>query len=244
MQNLNFTPLTRTPSLVRNPVRPGRNESLLRANRESMAHLGSGNEVTTDPKGRILRQLRLNAGLDPSELATRACISLAQLYEIEMGLTTLFYSNSLREQAARRVARLLCTDWQTLATTAAGGHYSSNVVKLQWPAASKVTSAAHMSSPSPNEAEPEGPSPLIPHEEAPPLGLSTPCASTVQTAASHTAEPEKSQPKSRWIQVLTWVFWTALVCAAAAYAIDAWSPYRVIWPWEAWPWALSLPLTF
>lgn len=244
MQNLNFTPFTRTPSLVRSPMRPGRNESLLRANRESLAHLGSGGEVTTDPKGRILRQLRLNAGLDPSELATRACISLAQLYEIEKGLTTLFYSNSLREQAARRVARLLCTDWETLTTAEAGAQASSNVVQLQWPGATKGASAAHLSSPSPNEAEPGGASPLIPHEEAPPLGLSTPCASTVQTASSHTAEPKKSRPKPRGTQVLTWVFWTALVCAAGAYAIDVWSPYRVIWPWEAWPWALSLPLTF
>lgn len=238
MQDLNFTPFTRTSSLARSPSRPGRNDSLLRANRESLAHLGQRNEVSPDPKGRLLRQLRLNAGLDPSDLATRACISLAQLYEIETGSNTLFYSTSLREQAARRVARLLSTDWDNLGTMPHALQCNSNVVKLQWPCTSKLASAA-TNRPITSAAEPEDED-----QEPAPLGLSTPCASTIQSAQQQAAETQQPRPRSRWASIMIWMLVALLLSAATFHAINEWSPYRLIWPWEtAWPWKLSLPLT-
>ncbi len=245
MQDLNFTPFTKTSSLARSPSRPGRNESLLRANRASLAHLGPGSETTTDPKGRVLRQLRLNASLDPSELATRACISLAQLYEIEKGLSTCFYSASLREQAAKRVARLLSTDWESLAFSESDIQANSNVVQLQWPGGNKVTPVVSSSRAAHGAAEQERPD-TLPHPQEPtPLGLSTPCASALHTEPNQAAEKEPPRPKLRWTRLMLWVFLTLLVSAATAYAINEWSPYRLIWPWEAaFPWKLTLPFSF
>lgn len=241
MQDLRFTPFSRTSSLTRSPSRPGQSESLLRANRASLAHLGQGSEVTTDPKGKVLRQLRLNAGLDPCELATRACISLAQLYEIEKGLTTRFYSASLREQAAKRVARLLCTDWQSLATTEHGSQSNSNVVQLQWHCESKVAPVVALSQPTHGDAEQEMPSYLHHHQGPTPLGLSTPCASTMQSAGNQATDKEQPPPKSRWTTVMLWLLLSVLVGAATVHAVNEWSPYRLYWPWDtALPWGLSL----
>lgn len=241
MQDLNFTPFTKTSSLVRSPSRPGRNESLLRANRASLAHLGPGCEVTTDPKGKVLRQLRLNAGLDPSELATRACISLAQLYEIEQGTSTCFYSTSLREQAAKRVARLLGTDWNHLATTQSDSPPNNNVVHLQRPGGNKVTSLAASSRAGQGLTEQEKPDALPLQPEPPPLGLSTPCASTVQPEQDQTAEKEQPSTRSRGASVMFWVFLIMLGSAATVFALNEWSPYRLMWPWEtAFPWRLPL----
>ena len=231
MQDLRFAPFNSTSSLARSPSRPGRNESLLMANRASLALLGQGSEVTTDPKGKVLRQLRLNAGLDPSELATRACISLAQLYEIEMGLTTRFYSTSLREQAAKRVAQILCADWHNLATDH-DIHNSNNVVKLQWPSGNKGASvAAPFTSPL-SEAQPQRHGRLPHHDSPAPLGLSTPCASTVETAQIESTEKEQPHPSSRWVKVVFWTLLSMLAVAATVHAINEWSPYRVIWPWQ------------
>ena len=244
MQDLRFTPFNKTSSLARGPLRPGRNESLLMANRASLAHLGQGCELSHDPKGKVLRQLRLNAGLDPCDLATRACISLAQLYEIEKGLTTRFYSNSLREQAAKRVAQLLCTDWQSLTSTGTETDFqtNSNVVQLQWPCASKGASVAASSGPVHGSTEAENQDhPSRQHVQTP-LGLSTPCASSVQTVQHQPTQIEQPHQKSRALKVMFWLVLIMLVSVAAAHAINEWSPYRLIWPWDAaFPWRLSLP---
>ena len=128
---MSFLPFNRTTFLVRSPIRPGQNESLLLANRSSLTHMGLGTDASNDPKGAILRQLRQRQHLDPAELATQACISLAQLYEIELGLTERFYSPSLREQAARRVAHLLNADWDQLDPSVLRVKSVSNVYHLQ-----------------------------------------------------------------------------------------------------------------
>ena len=245
MQDLRFTPLNRTSSLTRSPSRPDRNESLLRANRASLAHLGQGDELSADPKGRVLRQLLLNAGLDPCELATRACISLAKLYEIEMGFTTRFYSATLREQAAKRVARLLSTDWKELVASASDTPPRNHVVQLQSTCASKQSSVACLHRPAIGKAELENQSHLPDDQDPSPMGLSTPCASTLQTAEHQAADSDQPGPLSRWAVTILWALVAMLVSASTILAINEWSPYRVIWPWEpSFPWQLSLPFDF
>ena len=72
-------------STVRPGGVPGHYRTLLNANRQAMLLLGMSMDATGDPKGRILREWRLQLGIDPSLLATQACMSLSQLYELEDG---------------------------------------------------------------------------------------------------------------------------------------------------------------
>lgn len=74
----------------------------------------SADEVCQDVRGLRLRSLRMENGCDPAALATRACISLRQLYQLESGGHSLFYSRALRDQAGRRVAVLLGAYWDDL----------------------------------------------------------------------------------------------------------------------------------
>jgi len=92
--------------------------ALLAANTRALAEIGPLPEpVDQDVRGQALRQLRMQKGWDAVSLATQACISLRQLYQLESGETTLFYSQSLRNQAGRRVAALLGTRWDELEPT-------------------------------------------------------------------------------------------------------------------------------
>ncbi|MGV1046686.1 MAG: helix-turn-helix domain-containing protein [Limnohabitans sp.] len=100
---------------MRHSGQPGQARTLQIANRRALMHLGSQIDITNDPKGRVIRQLRIQFEVDPSLLATQACMSLSQLYELESGGVSRFYSESLRRQAGRRVARLLGTDWDCIA---------------------------------------------------------------------------------------------------------------------------------
>jgi hypothetical protein len=59
----------------------------------------------------VLRKLRIQQGLDPSVVASHACISVWQLYELETGKNTLFYTPGLRTRAAERVASFLNSNW-------------------------------------------------------------------------------------------------------------------------------------
>ena len=88
---------------------------LSQANQEALLSLGNPSAPSSDPQGQCLRQIRLKQGKNPAELATQACISLAQLYELESGANTLFYTADFALQAKRRVARLLGEDWDTIA---------------------------------------------------------------------------------------------------------------------------------
>ena len=90
---------------------------LLAANMQAQSRLGlqeTGNGL--DPRGQALRHLRLMQKRDPALLATQACISLRQLYQLENGDSTLFYSTGLRNQAGRRIAALLGACWDQLDT--------------------------------------------------------------------------------------------------------------------------------
>lgn len=78
----------------------------------SAANPGDANPQ--DPRGRQLRQLRQQHNMDPATLASQACLSLRQLEQLETGADSLFYSPGLRNQAGRRVATILGTDWDRL----------------------------------------------------------------------------------------------------------------------------------
>ena len=63
-----------------------------------------------DVNGDRLRDLRLLARLDLSELAKRAALSSTQLEQLENGTHGSFYNASIRRQAARKVALILGAD--------------------------------------------------------------------------------------------------------------------------------------
>jgi hypothetical protein len=105
MPNLKSNPPNKPSALLRPSNAPGRIRSLQSANRDALHMLGHAAQSTGDLKGQALRQLRVQLGIDPSLLATQACMSLSQLYELEDGGNSRFYSDSLRRQAGRRVIR-------------------------------------------------------------------------------------------------------------------------------------------
>lgn len=88
--------------------------ALLAANTLAKTKLNEGQQAAADPRGQNLRQLRLQRHADPVMLATQACISLRQLYQLETGEHSLFYCTGLRNQAGRRVATLLGACWDQL----------------------------------------------------------------------------------------------------------------------------------
>lgn len=90
------------------------NRNLLQANKKSDTFIGHQNLVTDDPFGGILRQLRIHRGIEAFDLATNTCISVWQLYELETGKDTLFYTPGLRNKAAQRVAEYLGSDWSDI----------------------------------------------------------------------------------------------------------------------------------
>ena len=85
--------------------------NLLNANKTSQMFIGVQSTETEDPNGCVLRKLRIQQGLDPSVVASHACISVWQLYELETGKNTLFYTPGLRTRAAERVASFLNSNW-------------------------------------------------------------------------------------------------------------------------------------
>jgi len=57
--------------------------------------------------GEILREWRVSQQLEISELANSASLSVAQIQQLESGGVSLFYTASIKENAARKVAHLL-----------------------------------------------------------------------------------------------------------------------------------------
>ena len=90
---------------------PRFSRNLLQANKSSQSFIGHQNEDTQDPWGCVLRRLRVQRGLDPAVVASNVCISVWQLYELETGQDSLFYTPGIRQKAAQRVAALLGSDW-------------------------------------------------------------------------------------------------------------------------------------
>lgn len=114
----------------------------------------SGNQVgqSPDPQGQRLRQIRKAQGLDPSRVATEACISLGQLYELETGGRRLFYSETLRQQAGRRVALMLGCDWDALHPMPAPSPSGASPASPSDPDASASTITGQTMAPMPEAA--------------------------------------------------------------------------------------------
>ena len=110
MEELSFARLPRHLRLGK----PGHKQSLSQANQRALDLQRCWPSNGSDPQGMALRQLRLNSTLSAAQLASLACISLPQLLQLENGEDSLFYSASLRNQAGRRVAKLLGADWDRL----------------------------------------------------------------------------------------------------------------------------------
>jgi len=115
MSNLKSWTTSESNSVLSPGHRKTSHGALLAANTRAQAELGLLSDNTNqDVRGQALRLLRMQQGRDPASLATQACISLRQLYQLESGETSLFYSKSLRNQAGRRVATILGAQWDEM----------------------------------------------------------------------------------------------------------------------------------
>jgi hypothetical protein len=102
-------------SQVLKHVRPlHRHRNLLQANKHAENFIGHQSPDTDDPFGRVLRQLRNQKGIEACVVASNACISVWQLYELETGKDTFFYTAGLRNKAAHRVAEFLGGNWSEI----------------------------------------------------------------------------------------------------------------------------------
>jgi transcriptional regulator with XRE-family HTH domain len=257
MPELMLTSFSKNSSLSRTLARPGHNKNLLQANRDAVTLLGLGNDATFDMKGQVLRQLRLSQNLDPAVLATEACISVAQLYEIEKGVDSLFYSDNLRQQAARRVAQLLGIDWDHIDDSFEGLQTATNVVSLQRNSVIRgvnpaVPPTALSSSTGPHSSTSPAPSPIdiavnshislneaasMPHIKTSPaaqttfaLGLSTPSADSQATDEPEVKRIEQPSTPVRSGRGLWWLI-TAIGLASASFFVAEQEGFvRQYWP--------------
>jgi hypothetical protein len=174
-------------------------------------------------------------------------MSLSQLYELEDGGNSRFYSDSLRRQAGRRVARLLGADWDNMALHERTSTYaSSNVVPLQRPASSSIQATLMLDEPdkhlaqntsvsTPANLRSEDSSVLATNDQqAVSIGLATPASETLlinpstENYTTKLSKPEKTP--SAWVTVVTLLLMAA-AGAAGAYVFVEYSPYRLYWPW-------------
>eukprot|EP01034_Spumella_vulgaris_P024249 gene24249-30568_t len=245
MPELMLTSFSKNSPLSRTLARPGHNKNLLQANRDAVTLLGLGNDPTFDMKGQVLRQLRLTQNLDPAVLATEACISVAQLYEIEKGVDSLFYSDNLRQQAARRVAQLLGIDWDHIDESFEVLQTAHNVVTLQRSTLVRgvtpaVPPTALSATNAPNSSIPPAPSPIdiavnshnslneastMPHGKTSPaaqttfaLGLSTPSADSQAVDEPEVKRIEQPSAHVRSGRGLWWLM-TAIGLTAASFYV-------------------------
>ena len=87
---------------------------LLQANKTMEQFVGQQSALTDDRCGSVLRQLRIQHGLDAFVVASKACMTVMQLYELETGKDSLFYTPGLRFKAAQRVAAILGSNWDDI----------------------------------------------------------------------------------------------------------------------------------
>jgi hypothetical protein len=248
MSDLKLQPSSKPSSLLRHGAGPGHARTLHTANKIALHHLGLPVNTSGDPKGRVLRQLRVQLGIDPSLLATQACMSLSQLYQLEDGGTSRFYSESLRRQAGRRVAALLGADWDQMELHARGKLISSsNVVQLQRPLPSQPPSSpmppeiieikvrhnmdqsAQLGSPLHSEVNGD-----LPHGRAVAMGLSSPATETVLMDPLVSTYPptvvHQAEKGGSW-SVGAVLLLVIVLGAAGGYAFAEYSPYPLYWPW-------------
>jgi transcriptional regulator with XRE-family HTH domain len=87
---------------------------LLLANKNMARFVGQQSTDTDDPYGCVLRRLRTQQGLEAFVVASRACITVRQLNELETGKDSLFYTPGVRRKAAQRVAAILGVNWEDI----------------------------------------------------------------------------------------------------------------------------------
>lgn len=108
-------PFAPVHSRVLKPVRVRHiQRHLLLANKNMEKFIGQQSTDSDDPSGSVLRRLRTQKGLEAFVVASRACITVGQLYELETGKDSLFYTPGLRRKAAQRVATILGSDWDNI----------------------------------------------------------------------------------------------------------------------------------
>jgi len=73
---------------------------------------GMPNPISNRVRGELLREWRFSQEWDVVDLARRVNLSIGQIQQLETGGTSLFYSEAIRENAARKVAAMLGADPQ------------------------------------------------------------------------------------------------------------------------------------
>ncbi len=72
------------------------------------------NPTSNRVRGELLREWRFSQEWDVVDLAKRVNLSIGQIQQLETGGTSLFYSEAIRENAARKVAAMLVADPQVV----------------------------------------------------------------------------------------------------------------------------------
>lgn len=191
--------------------------ALLAANTRAQAEIGMPSDSPQhDVRGQTLRLLRMQQGWDPAYLATQACISLRQLYQLESGETSLFYSKSLRNQAGRRVATILGSHWDEMAQASPPPVQDKHL---------KLVSTTATENPAPAQQ------PLASLEI--PLGLSKPAADTLVVSPPVSAQihhPHDAAPSAPAPRRKLHPFWTlAAWMLAAAGGASTGSALAMFW---------------
>ncbi len=223
MSNLKSWSSPESGSVLARGQRKAPHGALLAANTRALAEIGPLPEpVDQDVRGQALRQLRMQKGWDAVSLATQACISLRQLYQLESGETTLFYSQSLRNQAGRRVAALLGTRWDELEPTVQPSVQDKHL-KLVSTAAKEAPTVTLLAEPSPLR----DPVPAANNERKlateVPMGLAKPAMDTLVVPTPVMAKinrPAEENPTSHNTRQRLHPVWTVVgwLLAAAAGA--------------------------
>ena len=239
MPDLKFNPVAWSPTANRQNGALGQARTLQTANRQALRHLGWPIESTGDPKGSVLRQLRLHQGIDPAWLATEACMSLSQLYELEDGAKSRFYSDSLRRQAGRRIAYLLGTDWDRLPIEDSTKVISaSNVVPLQRSSGHTLHAVSHQEHPTETcvKGTQKGHGATVNKASHPtlPSQLNSPDPGNVAALPDPSQVHEAVAPDFIVKQPAQWPMWAALLLViaigvAAGYMFVQYSSYRLYW---------------
>lgn len=236
MSNLKFWTSSESSTVLTRGQRKTPNGALMAANTRAQAELGLPSDAQNqDVRGQTLRLLRMQQNWDPASLATQACISLRQLYQLEGGETSLFYSKSLRNQAGRRVATILGARWDELEQPPAPAIPDKHIKLVSTTAPQTPTVTPLVESSSPATATAAAPTMESPSPVEMPMGLDKPAVDTLVVPTPVMAQisrpepmPTAPPPSSRKLHPL-WTFAGWLLAAGAGAG-------------TGWAWALLGPV--
>lgn len=231
MSSLKFWTSPGNDTVLTRSQRKAPHGALMAANTRAQTELGLPSDVQNqDVRGQTLRLLRLQQNWDAASLATQACLSLRQLYQLENGETSLFYSKSLRNQAGRRVATILGVQWDGIEQPSSPAIQDKHIklVSATVPKTPVVTPLAEAS----NFATASASAPTMQsHGQSPvemPMGLDKPAVDTLVVPTPVMAQvsrpdqvPAATPPSTRKLQPL----WTLAgwLLAAVAGASTGWA---------------------